>query len=145
MSINLNEVKLIGRVGKAPEISFTKDGKKIAKLSVATSITLRKDKDSNEIKEKTEWHRIVIFNTKLADIAEQYIKTGSLILIEGRIQYEKWVNKDGQEKTFTNIVVDLNGKMLMFPNNNKETDDTYYSKSEKSEPEFNESDDDLPF
>jgi single-strand DNA-binding protein len=104
MSGSVNKVILIGNVGKDPEIRRTQDGKAICNLSVATSESWR-DKATGERKEKTEWHRVVIFNENLSKIAEQYVKKGSKVYLEGQLQTRKWTDKDGVEKYSTEVVL----------------------------------------
>ena len=104
MAGSLNKVIIIGNLGKDPEIRRTQDGRAIASLSVATSESWR-DKTSGERKEKTEWHRVVIFNEALAKIAEQYVKKGSKVYLEGSLQTRKWTDKDGVERYSTEIVL----------------------------------------
>jgi single-strand DNA-binding protein len=104
MAGSLNKVMLIGNVGKDPEIRTSQDGTKLATLTLATSETWR-DKQSGERKDRTEWHRVVIFNDKLADIAERYVKKGSRIFIEGQLQTRKWTNKEGQDQYSTEVVL----------------------------------------
>jgi single-strand DNA-binding protein len=101
---SVNKVILVGNLGRDPEVRHTQDGKPIVNLSLATSETWR-DKGSGERKEKTEWHRVVIFNEALAKVAEQYLKKGSTIYIEGQLQTRKWTDKDGAEKYSTEIVL----------------------------------------
>jgi single-strand DNA-binding protein len=95
---------LIGNVGKDPEVRHMQDGKAVVTLSIATSESWR-DKSSGERKEKTEWHRVVIFNEGLAKVAEQYVKKGSSIYVEGQLQTRKWTDKDGAEKYSTEVVL----------------------------------------
>jgi single-strand DNA-binding protein len=104
MSGSVNKVILLGNVGKDPETRYTQDGKAIVNLSIATSEFWR-DKSSGERKEKTEWHRVVIFNENIAKVAEQYLKKGSSVYIEGQLQTRKWTDKDGVEKYSTEIVL----------------------------------------
>ena len=104
MAGSLNKVMLIGNVGKDPEIRTAQDGSKLATFTLATSETWR-DKQSGERKDRTEWHRVVIFNDKLADIAERYVKKGSRIFIEGQLQTRKWTDQSNVEKYTTEIVV----------------------------------------
>jgi single-strand DNA-binding protein len=104
MAGSLNKVMLIGNVGKDPEIRTSQDGTKLATLTLATSETWR-DKQSGERKDRTEWHRVVIFNDKLADIAERYVKKGSRIFIEGQLQTRKWTDQSNVEKYTTEIVI----------------------------------------
>jgi single-strand DNA-binding protein len=101
---SVNKVTLLGNVGKDPEVRHTQDGKAIVNLSIATSESWR-DKASGERKEKTEWHRVVIFNEGLAKVAEAYLKKGSSVYIEGQLQTRKWTDKDGVEKYSTEIVL----------------------------------------
>ena len=104
MAGSVNKVILIGNLGKDPEIRRTQDGRPIANLSVATSESWR-DKATGERREKTEWHRVVIFNEGLCRIAEQYLKKGSKIYIEGQLQTRKYTDKDGIEKYSTEVVL----------------------------------------
>ena len=103
MAGSVNKVILIGNLGKDPEIRRTQDGRPIANLRIATSENWR-DKNSGERREKTEWHSVVIFNEALCKVVEQYVKKGSQIYIEGRLQTRKWQDKDGNEKFSTEIV-----------------------------------------
>jgi len=106
MAGSLNKVFLLGNLGADPEIRRTEGGKVIANLNVATSETWR-DKNSGEKKEKTEWHKVVIFNEGLAKVAEQYLRKGSKVYIEGANQTRKWQDKDGNDRYSTEVV--LNG------------------------------------
>jgi single-strand DNA-binding protein len=104
MAGSVNKVILIGNLGADPEIRRTQDGRPIANLRIATSETWR-DKTSGERKEKTEWHRVVIFNEGLCKVAEQYLKKGSKIYIEGSLQTRKWQDQSGQDKYSTEVVL----------------------------------------
>ena len=104
MAGSVNKVILIGNLGRDPEIRRTQDGRPIANLSVATSESWR-DKNTGERKEKTEWHRVVIFNEGLCKIAEQYLKKGAKIYLEGQLQTRKYTDKDGVEKYSTEVVL----------------------------------------
>ena len=104
MAGSVNKVILVGNLGRDPEIRRTQDGRPIAQLSVATSENWR-DKTTGERKEKTEWHRVVIFSEGLAKIAEQYLKKGSKVYLEGALQTRKWQDKDGNEKYTTEVVL----------------------------------------
>jgi single-strand DNA-binding protein len=106
MAGSVNKVILIGNLGKDPEIRRTQDGRAIANLTVATSESWR-DKGTGERKEKTEWHRVVIFSEPLAKIAEQYLKKGSKVFLEGALQTRKWTDQSGVDKYSTEVV--LNG------------------------------------
>ena len=104
MAGSVNKVILVGNLGKDPEIRRTQDGRPIANLSIATSETWR-DKNSGERKEKTEWHRVVIFSEGLCKIAEQYLKKGAKVYIEGALQTRKWTDQSGVEKYSTEVVL----------------------------------------
>ncbi|MDE0993050.1 MAG: single-stranded DNA-binding protein [Rhodospirillales bacterium] len=104
MAGSVNKVILVGNLGRDPEIRFAQNGNKIANFSIATSETWR-DKSSGERKEKTEWHRIVVFSEGLATITEKYLKKGSKVYIEGALQTRKWTGNDGVEKYTTEIVL----------------------------------------
>lgn len=111
MAGSVNKVILVGNLGADPEIKRTQDGRPIANLSVATSDTWR-DKNTGERKEKTEWHRVVIFNEGLCRIAEQYLKKGSKVYLEGQLQTRKWQDKDGKDRYSTEVVLNGYGSTL---------------------------------
>lgn len=104
MAGSVNKVILVGNLGKDPEIRRTQDGRPIANLSVATSESWR-DKATGERKEKTEWHRVVIFNEGLCKVAEQYLKKGAKVYLEGQLQTRKWTDQAGVEKYSTEVVL----------------------------------------
>lgn len=104
MSGSVNKCILVGNVGKDPEVRRLTSGDPVVTLSLATSDKWR-DKSSGEMKEKTEWHRVVIFNNNLAKVAEAYVKKGSKIYVEGQLQTRKWTDKDGAEKFSTEVVL----------------------------------------
>lgn len=104
MSASVNKVIIVGNLGADPEIRRTQDGRPIANLNIATSETWR-DKSSGERKEKTEWHRVVIFNEGLCKVAEQYLKKGSKVYVEGALTTRKWQDKDGQDRYSTEVVL----------------------------------------
>ena len=113
MAGSVNKVILVGNLGRDPEVRSTQDGMKIVNLNLATSESW-KDKASGERKEKTEWHRIVIFNERLAEVAEKYLKKGSKIYVEGQLQTRKWTDKEGAEKYSTEIVLQrFRGELTM--------------------------------
>ena len=113
MAGSVNKVILIGNLGADPEIRRTQDGRPIANLRVATSESWR-DKATGERKEKTEWHRVVIFSEGLCKIAEQYLKKGSKVYLEGQLQTRKWQDKDGQDKYSTEVVLQgFNSQLTM--------------------------------
>jgi single-strand DNA-binding protein len=104
MAGSVNKVILVGNLGRDPEIRSTQDGMRIANLNLATSESWR-DKMSGERKEKTEWHRIVIFNERLTELAEKYLRKGSKVYVEGALQTRKWTDNAGVEKYSTEIVL----------------------------------------
>ena len=104
MAGSVNKVILVGNLGRDPEIRSMPNGDRIANLSIATSETWR-DKSSGERKEKTEWHRVVIFNDNIVKVVENYVKKGSTVYIEGALQTRKWTDQQGVEKYSTEIVV----------------------------------------
>ena len=113
MAGSVNKVTLIGNLGRDPEVRFSQSGDKIANISIATSETWN-DKASGERKEKTEWHRVVIFNKFLADIAEKYLKKGSKVYVEGALQTRKWTDNAGIEKYSTEVVLgNYKGELTM--------------------------------
>lgn len=113
MAGSVNKVILVGNLGRDPEVRRMTSGEPIVNLSVATSESWR-DKASGERKEKTEWHRVVIFNENLAKVAEQYLRKGSKIYIEGQLATRKWTDKDGQEKYTTEIVLNrFRGELVL--------------------------------
>jgi single-strand DNA-binding protein len=113
MAGSVNKVILIGNLGKDPEIRRTQDGRPIAHLSVATSDTWR-DKTTGERRDRTEWHRVVIFNEQICRIAEQYLKKGSKVYLEGSLQTRKWQDQSGQDKYTTEVVLQgFNAQLTM--------------------------------
>jgi single-strand DNA-binding protein len=104
MAGSVNKVILVGNLGKDPEVRRMGSGEPVVNLSVATSESWR-DKASGERKEKTEWHRVVIFNENLAKVAEQYLRKGSKVYIEGQLQTRKWTDQSGQDKYSTEVVI----------------------------------------
>ncbi len=113
MSGSVNKVILVGNLGRDPEVRNTQSGSKIVNLSLATSETW-KDKNSGERRERTEWHRVVIFNEKLGEIAEKYLHKGSKVYLEGQLQTRKWTDQSGTEKYSTEIVLqNFRGTIVM--------------------------------
>jgi single-strand DNA-binding protein len=104
MAGSVNKVILVGNLGRDPEVRYSQDGAKIVNLSVATSESW-KDKNTGERREKTEWHRVVIFNDRLADVAERFLRKGSKVYIEGALQTRKWTDQSGQDKYTTEVVL----------------------------------------
>lgn len=113
MSGSLNKVQLIGNVGKDPEIRSTQDGKEIATLSIATS-DIWKDKHTGDRMEKTEWHRVVVFNEGLVKVIRNYVKKGAKLYIEGKLQTRKWTDAQNVERYSTEIVLQAyNGELTL--------------------------------
>jgi single-strand DNA-binding protein len=113
MAGSVNKVILVGNLGRDPEIRSTQDGTRVANLSVATSESWR-DKASGERRERTEWHRVAIFNEKLVEIAEKYLRKGSKVYVEGALQTRKWTDQSGQEKYTTEVVLQrFRGELTM--------------------------------
>lgn len=118
MAGSVNKVILVGNLGKDPEIRTLNSGEKVANLSIATSETWR-DKSSGERKEKTEWHRVVIFNENIVKVAENYLKKGSTVYLEGSLQTRKWTDQQGVEKYSTEVVLQkFNGNLTMLGGKN---------------------------
>ena len=154
MAGSVNKVILVGRLGSDPEVRVSQDGNKIVRLSLATSDSW-KDKQTNEKKEKTEWHRIVIFANGLADIAEKYLNKGSKIYVEGQIQTRKWTDQAGVEKYTTEIVLQSYNSSLTMLDNRSDQNNEIISSSFKNDSSGNKSiakekdnieiDDEIPF
>jgi len=104
MAGSVNKVILVGNLGADPEIRHTQDGRPIANLRIATSESWR-DRNTGERRERTEWHRVVIFNEGLCKIVEQYVKKGSKVYIEGQLQTRKWTDQSGQDRYSTEVVL----------------------------------------
>ena len=149
MAGSVNKVILVGNLGRDPEIRSTQDGREIATLALATSDTW-KDKNTGERKEKTEWHRVVIFSEGLVNVVKNYVKKGSKLYIEGALQTRKWTDKDGQEKYSTEVVLQGFGSTLTMLDSkgSGSNDNTSYSKpaAAASAPKASElMDDEIPF
>lgn len=113
MAGSINKVILVGNLGADPEVRATQDGREICNLRIATSETW-KDRNTGERREKTEWHRVVIFNDNLTRIARDYLRKGSKVYLEGQLQTRKWTDKDGQEKYSTEVVLqNYNGNLTL--------------------------------
>ena len=118
MAGSVNKVILVGNLGKDPEVRRMTSGDPVVNLSVATSESWR-DKASGERKEKTEWHRVVIFTKNLAEVAEKYLRKGAKVYVEGQLQTRKWTDKDGAEKYSTEVVLqNFRGELTMLDGRN---------------------------
>lgn len=153
MAGSLNRVLLIGNLGRDPEVRHMNDGNKVVQLALATNETW-KDKNTGERKDKTEWHRVVIFNDRLADVAERYLKKGSKIFIEGQIQTRKWVDSASQERYTTEVILGrFRGELTLLDrlSNHDHHDHEEVPHKEASlnhfpaSRSFDELDDDIPF
>jgi single-strand DNA-binding protein len=152
MAGSLNKVLLIGRLGADPEIKQMVNGKSVARLSIATSNTW-KDKNTGEKKEKTEWHRIVIFNEGLVNVVQQYVKKGAQVYIEGQLTTRKWKDeKSGVDKYSTEIVLQgFNSSFKILSSKNNQVENLQNAPSEKSSLPNDENipsndlDDEIPF
>ena len=153
MAGSLNKVLLIGRLGADPEIKQMVNGKSVARLSVATSQSW-KDKSSGERKEKTEWHRIVIFNEGLVNVVQQYLKKGANVYVEGQLSTRKWKDEaSGQDKYSTEVVLQgYNSSLTMLDSRNAKSDsESLVSENKSSLPkdklnqESSDLDDEIPF
>ncbi|HJD60825.1 MAG TPA: single-stranded DNA-binding protein [Rickettsia endosymbiont of Columbicola hoogstraali] len=150
MAGSLNKVTLIGNLGRDPEIRTTGEGKEIANLSLATT-DIWKDRVTGEKKEKTEWHRVVIFNEGLVSVVKSYVKKGSKLYIEGSLQTRKWNDSSGVEKYTTEIVLqNFNSQLILLDSKNSTSSnlkDSGYSEYKHSKPSFDHSDldDEIPF
>ena len=148
MSGSLNKVMLIGRLGQDPEVRNTQDGRSLCTFSIATSESWN-DKNTGEKREKTEWHRIVVFNEGLVNIIQQYVKKGSNVFLEGQLQTRKWEDKDGIEKYTTEVVLQgFNSTFKMLDGRNTGSADNNFSQdnSISDSSDFDsEIDDDIPF
>ena len=141
---SINKVTLIGNVGRDPEIRTTQDGKEIASITLATSDSW-KDKQSGERKERTEWHRIVIFADGLVNIVKNYVKKGSKLYIEGSLQTRKWVDNSGVERYTTEITLQGYGSALLMLDANRHNNDHNNDSSTGSSFNAEEIDDEIPF
>ena len=152
MSGSLNKVQLIGRLGADPEIKQMVNGKNVARLSVATSQSW-KDKSTGERKEKTEWHRIVIFNEGLVNVVQQYLKKGANVYVEGQLSTRKWKDEStGQDKYLTEIVLQgYNSSLTMLDTRGKSENSNLVNDKKTSLPNDNlnqeksDLDDEIPF
>lgn len=159
MAGSVNKVILVGHLGQDPDIKHTQDSRKIANLSIATSESWR-DKNSGERREKTEWHRVVIFSEGLCNVAENYLKKGSKVYIEGKLQTRKWQDQNGSDRYSTEVVLQgyrANLTMLDGRNNGQNgsadnnSNNNAFNNQQQNAPNnnagnfSNDMDDDIPF
>lgn len=133
-SRGINKVILVGHLGQDPEVRYMPNGGAVTNITVATSEVWR-DKQTNEQKEKTEWHRVVIFG-KLAEIAAEYLRKGSQVYLEGSLQTRKWQDQSGQDRYTTEIVVNIGGTLQMLGSKNTGVESSETSFSPKSQPTY---------
>jgi len=147
MVSSINKVILVGNVGRDPEVRTTQDGKEIASITLATSDSW-KDKLSGERKERTEWHRVVVFAEGLVNIIKNYVKKGSKLYIEGTLQTRKWVDNNGVERYTTEIALQgFSAVLLMLDNHRNHGDNHSNHNDHHSGSDFSavEIDDEIPF
>jgi single-strand DNA-binding protein len=150
MAGSVNKVILVGNLGKDPEIRTSADGSKIANLAMATSETWN-DKASGERKERTEWHRVVIFNDRIAEVAEKYLKKGAKIYVEGQLQTRKWTDQAGVDRYSTEVMIGrFNGQMTMLSGGDEAPRAAEARQAAKPGPSWDKPgggdlDDDIPF
>lgn len=155
MAGSLNQVQLIGNVGKDPEIRTSQAGKKFANLTIATSETWN-DRASGERRERTEWHRVVIMNDVLAGVVERYVKKGSKLFVAGQLQTRKWTDQSGQERYSTEVILSgFDSKLVMLDSKGSNDNGGGYSaprqeqpKTEqvkRADPAYDDLDDSIPF
>lgn len=148
--MSINKVILVGNVGQDPEIRSTQDGREIANFSLATSESW-KDKSTGEKRDKTEWHRVVVFSQGLVGITKSYIKKGTKLYIEGQLQTRKWTDNNGVEKYTTEIVLqNYNSTLQILDSKNSGGSDSYSASNNNSSKSRNdvmieETDDEIPF
>lgn len=150
--MSINKVILVGNVGQDPEIRSTQDGREIANFSIATSESW-KDKNTGEKKDKTEWHRVVVFSQGLVGIIKNYVKKGTKLYLEGSLQSRKWTDNQGVEKTTTEIVLQNYNSTLQILDSrdrNSSNNDGYQSSNSKKSSNrddiaVEENDDEVPF
>ena len=142
---SVNKAILIGNLGKDPEVRRTQDGKAVCNLTVATSESWR-DKSSGERKERTEWHRVTVWNEPLVKVCEQYLKKGSKVYLEGQIQTRKWTDKDGNDKYSTEVVLQgFNATLAMLDGRKDEEKSSAPVKPRAKATVSADMDDDIPF
>lgn len=147
MSGSINKVILVGNIGRTPEIRTTQEGKEIVNMSVATSEKWQ-DKNTKELKEKTEWHKIVIFNENLVQVAKKYLKKGSKVYIEGSLQTREWIDQQNQKKYTTEIILKgFNSKIIMLNNTPPDYQDSPENEkdADTTQPDKEDLNDEIPF
>ena len=156
MARGINKVILLGHLGKDPEVKYMPNGNAVANITIATSESW-KDKNTGQPQDRTEWHRVVLFG-KIAEIAGQYLKKGSLVYIEGQLQTRKWTDQSGQDRYTTEIVVNHQGTMQMLDrktapgengdyqmNQDVPAEQPQQNNQQSQYPNFDDMDSDIPF
>ncbi len=145
MAGSVNKVTLLGNLGRDPEVRSSQDGSKIVSFSVATTESWR-DKSTGDRKDRTEWHRVVVFNPNLAEICEKYLKKGSKVYVEGQLQTRKWQDKDGIERYTTEVIVPrFKGEIALLDSRGSIGDDVSDMSDMPSDQPPAGIDDDIPF
>lgn len=149
MAGSVNKAIIVGNLGRDPEIRTVATGSRIGNLSVATSESWR-DKATGERKESTQWHRVVLFDERLCDVAEKYLRKGAKVYLEGQIETRKWIDQSGQDRYSTEIVLrPFRGVLTMLDGGNRSQPDEgggdYGAATGKTEPRKSELDDEIPF
>jgi len=144
MSGSLNKVMIIGNLGANPEVRSFQNGSKVCNLRLATSEKW-KDKNTGELKEKTEWHTVAIFNDRLVDICQQYLRKGSKVYIEGKLETRKWQDQSGQDRYSTEIAIRPYGGELKFLDKPQGGQHGGYQQSQDPQQSHQDFDDEIPF
>lgn len=146
MAGSVNRAIILGHLGRDPETRHTQDGKPICNLSVATSESW-KDRQTGEKRDRTEWHRVVIFNEHLAKIAQDYLRKGSKVYLEGQLQTRKWTDQSGQEKYTTEVVLGrFRGEIVLLGDGKeKKSEERAYGSHRGGDAPAADLDDDIPF
>lgn len=145
MAGSVNKVILVGNLGRDPEIRSLNNGDRVCNLRIATSESWR-DKSSGERKEKTEWHSVVIFNDNIVKVAENYLKKGSTVYVEGSLQTRKWTDQQGVEKYTTEVVIQrFNGQLTMLGGKSDGGRERQDDQPKQSSGQYDHIDDDVPF
>jgi single-strand DNA-binding protein len=144
MAGSVNKVILVGNLGRDPEVRHTQDGAVIVNMTVATSENWR-DKASGERKEKTEWHRVVIFNEKIAEVAQKYLRKGAKVYLEGSLQTRKWTDQSGVEKYSTEVAVPRFGGALTMLDGKESGGDQSGPTGRREAPSVQDDPDSIPF
>lgn len=145
MTNSVNKAIIVGNVGRDPEIRTTQDGTKVVNMSVATSETWN-DRASGERKERTEWHRVAVFNDRIAEFIESYVKKGAKVYVEGALQTRKWTDQSGAEKYSTEIIVSrFKGEVTLLSRGGEQSHAPAEPAAQQAAPKRGDLDDEIPF